>query len=152
MVEFYIALFGNKSRGAKDLNEIIFQEESYRIIGAAIEVHTELGNGFAEPVYQEALAIEFEIRGIPYEKEKQLKISYKNRILKKHYQSDFVCYDKIIVEAKALSQLTSDHESQVLNYLKATSFRLGLLINFGESRLVYKRFANSSRMDANKSE
>ena len=96
-------------------------------------------------VYQEALAIEFEIRGIPFEKEKLLKISYKDRILKKTFQSDFVCYGKIVVEAKALSQLISDHEAQVLNYLKATGFQLGLLINFGEKSLVYKRFANTVR-------
>jgi len=81
-----------------------------------MEVHNELGPGFAEPVYQEALAIEFEIRGIPFEKEKILIITYKDRILKKTYQTDFVCYSKIVVEAKALSQLISDHESQVLNY------------------------------------
>ena len=124
---------------------IIYKEESYQIIGAAMEVHKILGPGFAEAVYKEALAIEFELRGIPFEREKQLKISYKDRILKKTYQSDFICYGKIIVEVKALSQLISDHESQVLNYLKATNFKLGLLINFGEKSLVYKRFANTVR-------
>ena len=90
----------------------------------------------------EALAIEFEIRGIPFEREKQLKISYKDRILKKTFQADFICYGKIDVEVKTLSQLISDHESQVLNYLKATNFKLGILINFGEKSLVYKRLAN----------
>jgi len=124
------------------MNDIIYKDESYQIIGAAMEVHNELGPGFAEPVYQEALAIEFEIRGIPFEREKLLKITYKDRILKKTYQADFVCYGKIDVEGKALSQLISDHEAQVLNYLKATNFRLGLLINFGEKSLVYKRLAN----------
>jgi len=124
------------------MDEIIYKEESYKIIGAAMEVHKILGPGFAEPVYQEALAIEFEIRGIPFEQEKQLKISYKDRILKKTYQADFVCYDKIVIETKALSQLISDHESQVLNYLKATNYKLGILINFGEKSLVYKRLAN----------
>jgi len=93
-------------------------------------------------VYQEALAIEFELRGIPFEREKLLRISYKDRILKKTYQADFVCYGKTDVEVKALSQLISDHEAQVLNYLKATGFRLGILINFGEKSLVYKRLAN----------
>jgi len=82
-----------------------------------MEVHNELGPGFAEPVYQEALSIEFELRGIPFEKEISLKITYKDRILKKCYQADFICYDKIIIETKALSQLISDHEAQVLNYL-----------------------------------
>ena len=93
-------------------------------------------------VNKDALAIEFELRDIPFEQEKQLKITYKDRTLKKTYQADFVCYDKIVVETKALSQLISDHESQVLNYLKATKFRLGILINFGEKSLVYKRLAN----------
>jgi len=127
------------------MNEIIYKEESYNIIGAAMEVHKVLGPGFAEPVYQEALAIEFELRGIPFEKEKQLKITYKDRTFKKTFQSDFVCYSKIVIEAKALSQLISDHESQVLNYLKATNFKLGILINFGEKSLVYKRLANTVR-------
>ena len=126
----------------KSQSTIIYKEESYQIIGAAMEVHRILGPGFAEAVYKEALAIEFELRSIPFEREKQLKISYKDRILKKNFQSDFVCYGKIVVEAKALSQLISDHEAQVLNYLKATNFRLGLLINFGEKSLVYKRLAN----------
>jgi len=96
---------------------IIYKEENYETIGAAMEVHNELGPGFSEPVHQEALAIEFEIRSIPFEREKQLKISYKDRVLKKTYQADFMCYDKIIIETKAFSQLISDHEAQVLNYL-----------------------------------
>ena len=125
---------------------IIYKEEGYNIVGAAMEVHKVLGSGFAEPVYQEALAIEFDISGIPYEKEKQLNISYKDRILNKFYQADFFCYEKIIVEIKALTALNSDHDSQILNYLKATNSKLGILINFGEKSLVYKRFANSWRI------
>ena len=124
---------------------IIYKEEGYNIIGAAMEVHKVLGCGFAEPVYQEALAIEFDIGGKTYEKEKQLTISYKDRILSKFYQADFFCYDKIIVEIKALTSLSSDHDSQILNYLKATNSKLGILINFGEKSLVYKRFANTAR-------
>jgi len=86
-------------------------------------------------VYKEALAIEFEIRDIPFKKEKVLKISYKDRTLKNTFQADFVCYGKIVVETKALSQLISDHESQVLNYLKAANFKLGILINLAKKVL-----------------
>ena len=118
---------------------LIYENESYKIIGAAQEVHKILGPGFLEAVYQEALAFEFSARGIPFESEKELKIKYKDNILKKKYNADFICYEKIIVELKALRQLTSDHEAQVLNYLKATGFKLGLLINFGEKSLKIKR-------------
>lgn len=104
-----------------------------------MEVHRELGPGFLEPVYQEALELEFERQGIPFEREKELKISYKGHILKKKYAADFICNDKIIVELKALSALSGGHEAQVLNYLKATGFKLGILINFGEESLKYKR-------------
>ncbi|GAK56413.1 hypothetical protein U27_03375 [Candidatus Vecturithrix granuli] len=106
---------------------------------ACFEVHNRLGCGFLEAVYQEALAIEFEYLNIPYEAEKELHIPYRDRILRKKYRADFVCYDKIIVEIKALGQLISDHEAQVINALKATDFQLGLLVNFGERRLKYKR-------------
>ena len=104
-----------------------------------MEVHRELGSGFLEAVYQEALAIEFEEREIPYISEAQLEVSYKNRLLSKYYESDFICYNRIIVEIKALSELTTNHESQVINYLKATGLKLGILINFGAESLEYKR-------------
>jgi len=120
--------------------ELLYKDEVYNIIGAAMEVHAVLGCGFLEPVYQEALAIEMADRGIPFEQEKLIQIAYKEKVLKKQYQADFVCYDKIILELKALSALTSEHESQLLNYLKATGLKLGILINFGEKSLVYKRF------------
>ena len=120
--------------------ELLYKEEVYNIIGAAMEVHSVLGCGFLEPVYQEALAIELTSRNIPFEQEKLIQISYKGITLKKYYQADFVCYDKIILELKALSALTSEHESQLLNYLKATQIKLGLLINFGEKSLVYQRY------------
>jgi len=119
--------------------EPLYKEESYKIIGAAMEVHRVLGNGFLEAVYQEALAIEFENRGIPFKQEAKLEINFKGSVLSKHYEADFVCYDKIIVETKATSELTGNDESQVINYLKATGFKLGLLINFGEESLVHKR-------------
>jgi len=121
------------------VDKIVFKEESYKIIGACMEVHRELGNGFLEGVYQEALEIEFKNQGIPYEREKELKIYFKGIELRKRYNADFICYEKIIVETKALSNLTDDHLGQVLNYLKATQFKLGLLVNFGQPKLEYKR-------------
>lgn len=119
--------------------EILYKEESYEIIGACMEVHKVLGPGFLEPVYQEALSCELRSRNIPYEKEKVLRIIYKGMTLEKGYVADFVCYDKIIVELKAVKELTMEHESQVLNYLKATGYKLGLLVNFGGRSLEYKR-------------
>ena len=109
-----------------------------------MEVHKHLGCGFLEPVYQEALEKEFISQKIPCKREMELPIYYKQERLNKYYQADFVCYDKIIVELKALSELTSQHEAQVLNYLKATGFELGLLINFGQTSLQYKRIIKSN--------
>ncbi len=105
--------------------------ESYAINGAAMQVYNVLGHGCLESVYQEALAIEFTKRGIPYQREKELKIYYDGKELQQTYRADFVCYDDIIVEIKAVSELDGSHRSQVYNYLKATGFKLGLLINFG---------------------
>lgn len=102
-------------------------------------VHKKLGCGFLETVYQEELAIKFTNRGVPFEKEKEIKISYEDMILRKKYNADFVCYDKIIVETKALNGLTSDHIAQTLNYLTETKFKLGILVNFGEHSLKYER-------------
>ena len=119
--------------------ELIYKEEVYRIIGAAMEVHKELGCGFLEAVYQEALELEFQFCKISYDREAKLNIYYKEILLNKYYEADFICFDKIIVELKALSGLTSEHESQLLNYLKATNFKVGLLINFGKQSLEYKR-------------
>jgi GxxExxY protein len=119
--------------------EILYKEESYEIIGGCMEVHKVLGPGFLEPVYQEALSCELRSRNIPYEKEKVLRINYKGMTLEKSYVADFVCYDKIIVELKAVRELMPEHESQVLNYLKATGYKLGLLVNFGGRSLEYKR-------------
>lgn len=98
-----------------------------------------VGSGFLEAVYQEALALEFNKRNIPFKQEKRIEITYKNQILLKHYVADFICYNKIIIEIKALSELIGNHESQVINYLKATDLKLGLLINFGTESLEYKR-------------
>ena len=121
------------------MEEYILKDECYKIIGACMEVHSELGSGFLEAVYQEALAIEFEEREIPFDSEARLNVYYKGKKLNKHYNADFICYDQIIVEIKAMEGLTDEHLSQVLNYLKATGFRIGLLINFGSSKLQYKR-------------
>jgi len=118
---------------------MIYQDESYKIIGAAMKVHRELGCGFLEQVYQEALEIELKKQNIPSEREVPLTISYDGHILNKQYVADFKCYDKIILELKAVKELDNIHEAQVFNYLKATGYKLGLLINFGEVSLVYKR-------------
>ena len=118
---------------------ILYKDESYKIIGAAMTVHNELGFGFLEAVYQEALEKEFCFQSIPYKREVSLPIYYKGEVLSKSYIADFVCYENIIVELKAASSLSSEYKAQVLNYLKAARFELGLLINFGESKLKYER-------------
>ena len=125
---------------------LIFAEEVYAIAGAAIEVHKKLGPGFLEAVYQEALEIEFGLRGIPFTSQKNLTVRYKGVVLRKEYSADFVCYGKIIVELKALSKLSGTDEAQLLNYLRATGLEVGVLINFGSSpRLDWKRFVLSQK-------
>ena len=119
--------------------DLLLKDECYEIIGACMEVHRNLGGGFLEAVYQEALALELGHRGIPYNREKKLEITYKGTKLEKYYIADFICYDNIIVELKALNTLASEHEAQLLNYLKASGKRLGILVNFGEKSLKYKR-------------
>lgn len=113
--------------------------QTYAIIGAAMEIHRQLGHGFLEAVYQEAAIVEFPIKQIPFEREISLPIKYKDVLLSTHYRADFVCFSEIIVEFKALSRLSSVEEAQLLNYLKATGLKRGLLINFGEPSLKYKR-------------
>lgn len=113
------------------MSEIIYREESYAITGACFEVYKEKGSGFVEPVYQECLEIELGLRKILFEPQRRLSLSYKGVQLKQGYVPDFVCMDKIIVELKAVSALTDEHRAQVHNYLKATGYRLGLLVNFG---------------------
>ncbi len=115
------------------------KEQTYKIIGACMEVHRELGCGFLEAVYQEALEWEFKQQGIPYHREEPLPIYYKGNLLNKQYVADFICYDSIIVELKALSEFSNQHDAQVLNYLKATGNEIGLLVNFGTTSLEYKR-------------
>ena len=122
--------------------ELIYSEETYQLVGLAMQVHRELGCGFLEPVYQEAFEILLKKNGVPYEREKLLPIYFMGEKLKKEYYADFVCYGKIIAEFKAVSSLTPVHDAQVMNYLKATRLKLGLLFNFGQESLVHRRFAN----------
>ena len=117
---------------------IVYKEESYQIAGAAFHVYNTLGSGFLEAVYQEALEIEFKKRKIPYEREKELKICYDGIELKQTYKADFVCYGKIIVELKAVSDVNDIHRAQVYNYLHAVGYKLGLLYNFGNPERLLK--------------
>ena len=109
---------------------IIYKEESYRIMGACFEVYKEQGPGFLELVYQECLEIELALQSIPFAAQAELELVYKGRRLQKAYKADFVCFGKIILEIKAVSELLDQHRAQVHHYLKATAFKLGLLVNF----------------------
>lgn len=120
--------------------EIRYPEESFKIIGAAMKVHRVLGPGFIEKVYQDALAIEFSQQGIPFLREPALHASYNGVVLPTTYLPDFVCYNKIIVELKAVQALDDVHRSQAINYAKVAGYKLSLLINFGEPSLVNERF------------
>jgi GxxExxY protein len=122
--------------------ELLYRSEVFAIMGAAMEVHTVLGAGFLEPVYQEALAVEFMARQLPFESQKELRIYYKGRYLEKTYIADFITFESIVVEIKALDSLASRETAQLLNYLKATGFKVGVLINFGSvGKLEWKRIA-----------
>jgi len=122
------------------MTKLLYKDEVYALIGAAMEVYNVLGPGFFEAVYQEALGIEFTVRQIPFSPQQELRIRYKGRYLNKFYVADFVVFDRIIVELKALKQLTSREEAQLLNYLKATGLQVGVLVNFGSvGRLEWKR-------------
>lgn len=123
----------------KTMNKLIFEKEVYNIVGAAMEVHTELGPGFLEAVYHEALCIILDEKQIPFEQEKDIQICFKNQHLTKKYRADILCYNEIIVEIKAHSEITKYDIAQVINYLKATNCKLGVLINFGAHSLQYRR-------------
>jgi GxxExxY protein len=110
--------------------ELVLKDESYAIVGACFEVHKEMGCGFLESVYEECLGIEFDLQAITYREQAELPLIYKQRRLKKVFQPDFICFDQVVLEIKAASSLTDVHRAQVLNYLKATGHRLGLLVNF----------------------
>jgi GxxExxY protein len=127
--------------GGVFVTELLLKDEVFAIIGAAIEVHRELGPGFLEAVYQEAMEIELADRNIPFVAQEPLTIRFKIRILKKRYEPDLLCYNQVIAELKAANQLCSADEAQLLNYLKATGLRVGLLINFGSvGKLEWKRY------------
>ena len=119
--------------------QYLFEEETYKIIGILFEVHKNLGKGFSEIVYKDALEFEFNAANIPFEREKEYRIEYKDIVLSKHYFADFVVFGEIILEIKAISQLTSSDTGQTLNYLACSKNKIGLVINFGEDSLKYKR-------------
>ena len=119
-----------------------YDKQLYAIIGAAMEVQNELGMGFLELVYHDALNIELGLRGIPFETEKPIAINYKGKPLERTYKADLVCYDQIVVELKSVEKLKAEHTAQLLNYLKATGMPMGVLINFGEKPLRYKIVPN----------
>ena len=118
---------------------LLYSKESYKITGALYEVHKELGPGLLEKVYQEALEKELRMQGIPFEREKRFKISYKGEALEQMYVADFVCYDKIIVELKAVDTLLPIYRAQVINYLAITGYKLGLLVNFNTVQIKPER-------------
>ena len=120
--------------------EIVYKDESFRIVGACFEVYNDKGCGFHEPVYQECMEIELALQGIPFKAQAELGLTYKERPLSEVYKPDFICFGKIIVELKAVSALTDEHRAQVHNYLKAAGLKLGLLVNFGHHpKLEYER-------------
>ena len=120
------------NREIREMREkIMFKDESYQIQGAIFEVYKEMGSGFLETVYQECLGLEFRNKNIPFVSQQRIELSYKGKSLIQKYKPDFICYNKIIVEIKAVQTLASEHKAQILNYLKATGFSLGLLANFG---------------------
>jgi len=133
------------------MTEIIYKKESYAIIGACFEVYNDKGCGFLEPVYQECLGIEFDHQSVPAISKPLLTLTYRGRILTQTYQADFVCYEKIIVELKAVTELCDEHRAQLLNYLSVTGFELGLLVNFGHyPKLEYERIANTDHAKTEK--
>jgi len=121
---------------------------TYAVIGAAMEVHKQLGCGFLEPVYQEALAVEFLRQNIPFKREVRLPIHYKGQLLAPVYCADFICFDSVVVELKALAHMGGTEESQVINYLKATGYEVGLLLNFGGRSLQHRRFVLSKSVQS----
>jgi GxxExxY protein len=122
------------------VDKIVYKDESYKIIGACFNVYNTLGSGFLEQVYQECLEIELEKLGIPFVAQKEIEIKYGDIILKSKYKPDLICYGKIIVELKAVKNICDEHKAQLFNYLKATDYKLGFLVNFGAyPSLEYKR-------------
>jgi len=123
--------------------DLILKDEVYRIVGAAMEVSNNLGCGFLEAVYQEVLGIEFSDAEIPFEAQKRIVITYKERVLSREYIADFICFQQIIVEIKALKRITEVEEAQLINYLRAAKLPVGLILNFGGTQMEWKRYANT---------
>lgn len=121
------------------MSEIVLKDESYKVVGICMDVHTELGMGFKEAVYKEALEIEFKNRHIPYEREKLFKIEYKGRIQKHKYPADFIVFNQLLLEVKATAFIVDSFVAQTINYLKASSLKLGIIANFGQKSFVHKR-------------
>jgi len=121
------------------MGELIYKDEAFKIVGCCMEVHRELGKGHDEVIYKDALGIEFQRQGISFKREQEFKLTYKGVVLPHKYFANFVVMDKIILEAKAIECLTDSHIKQTLNYLAASKLKLGLLVNFGEDSLNYKR-------------
>jgi GxxExxY protein len=133
--------------------DVIYRDESYRIMGACFEVYKEKGCGFHEPVYQECLGIELRLQDIPAIPKPRLELAYKGQKLAQTYEPDFICFGKIVVELKAVSNLSEDHHTQVMNYLKVTGFKLGLLVNFGHHpRLESMRIVADDKWSAQPTE
>ena len=125
------------------MTDIIYREESYRLVGACFEVYKLYGCGFTEGIYHECLMIELELQGIPFVTQPKLELEYKGRILEQNFRPDFICFEKIVVEIKSLERLADVHRAQTLNYLNATKYDLALLINFGHfPKLDYERIVN----------
>jgi GxxExxY protein len=124
------------------MNDLLYKEEAYKIIGTCMEVHNNLGAGFLEIVYKDALEYEFNKNNIPYEREKEYMVHYKNIILPHKFYADFVVFDKIILEVKCMNGIIDEHIAQTLNYLKVSNNRLGLIVNFGKEKLQSKRIIN----------
>ena len=127
------------SRIIQSMTDIIYKEESFKIIGLCMEVHNNLGKGFLEIVYKDALEYEFRKNNIPFEREKEYVVNYKDIILPHKFYADFVVFDKIILEVKGMVGIAEEHIAQGLNYLKVSGCKLGLIVNFGELSLQYKR-------------
>jgi GxxExxY protein len=131
--------------------ELIYKEESYKLIGACFEVYKTKGCGFTEPIYQECLQLELSIQGIPFVAQPLLELEYKGQLLTQTFRPDFICYGKIIVEIKAIERLAEVHRAQTLNYLNATKYELALLVNFGHfPKLEHERIANTRDRGAKK--
>ncbi|MFM1748766.1 MAG: hypothetical protein RLZZ188_2432 [Verrucomicrobiota bacterium] len=128
------------------VDDLIFRDEAYRIVGACLAVHQDKGNGYVEPVYQDCLEIELAARGIPFDPQRSYPIHYRGQQLRHCYVPDLVCFDQIVVELKAAKALLDEHRAQVLNYLKVTGLQLGLLVNFGSHpRLEWERIVLTTK-------